>query len=137
MPSASPSPTSPSGSPATSTPSPTRTTSPWWRCTARLQHEFNYGDAGLAKRGLERLDIDPRNIAQGWCIDFCAQALREIIIGLGSDMDGFMMKSGFQITVSSEIMAILAVASDLKDMRERMGRIVVAYSKSGQTRDHA
>jgi formate--tetrahydrofolate ligase len=100
--------------------------------TARMQHEFNYGDAGLKKRGLERLDIDPRNIAQGWCIDFCAQALREIIIGLGSDMDGFMMKSGFQITVSSEIMAILAVASDLRDMRERMGRIVVAYSKAGK-----
>jgi formyltetrahydrofolate synthetase len=99
--------------------------------TARLQHEFNYGDAGLARRGLKRLDIDPRNVAQGWCIDFCAQALREIIIGLGSEMDGFMMRSGFQITVSSEIMAILAVASDLKDMRERMGRIVVAYSKSG------
>ncbi len=58
--------------------------------------------------------------------------MREIIIGLGSDMDGFMMKSGFQITVSSEIMAILAVAADLKDMRERMGRIVVAYSKSGK-----
>ena len=92
---------------------------------------------GLAKRGLQRLDIDPRNIAQGWCIDFCAQALREIIIGLGSDMDGFMMKSGFQITVSSEIMAILAVASDLKDMRERMGRIVVAYSKSGKPGHHA
>jgi len=99
--------------------------------TARMQHEFNYGDAGLKKRGLARLDIDPRAIAQGWCIDFCAQALREIIIGLGSDMDGFMMKSGFQITVSSEIMAILAVASDLRDMRERMGRIVVASSKSG------
>jgi formate--tetrahydrofolate ligase len=57
--------------------------------------------------------------------------MREIIIGLGSDMDGFMMKSGFQITVSSEIMAILAVASSLADMRERMGRIVVASSKSG------
>ncbi|HEY9593208.1 MAG TPA: formate--tetrahydrofolate ligase [Spirochaetia bacterium] len=100
--------------------------------TARMQHEFNYSDAGLKKRGLERLDIDPRNIAQGWAIDFCAQAMREIIIGLGSDMDGFMMKSGFQITVSSEIMAILSVASDLKDMRERIGRIVVAYSKSGK-----
>jgi len=100
--------------------------------TARLQHEFNYGDAGLKKRGLERLDIDPRNLAQGWAIDFCAQAMREIIIGLGSDMDGFMMKSGFQITVSSEIMAILAVASSLADLRERMGRIVVAYSKSGK-----
>jgi len=100
--------------------------------TARLQHEFNYGDAGLKKRGLERLDIDPRNIAQGWAIDFCAQAMREIIIGLGSDMDGFMMKSGFQITVSSEIMAILAVASSLADLRDRMGRIVVAYSRSGK-----
>jgi len=100
--------------------------------TARLQHEFNYRDSGLKKRGLERLDIDPRNIAQGWAIDFCAQAMREIIIGLGSDMDGFMMKSGFQITVSSEIMAILAVASSLADLRERMGRIVVAYSKSGK-----
>jgi len=99
--------------------------------TSRLQHEFNYDDAGLKKRNLVRLDIDPRNVAQGWCIDFCAQAMREIIIGLGSDMDGFMMKSGFQITVSSEIMAILAVASDLKDMRARMGRIVVAYSKAG------
>jgi formate--tetrahydrofolate ligase len=100
--------------------------------TARLQHEFNYSDEGLKKRGLTRLDIDPRNLAQGWCVDFCAQALREIIIGLGSDMDGFMMKSGFQITVSSEIMAILAVASDLRDLRERMSRIVVAYSKSGK-----
>jgi formate--tetrahydrofolate ligase len=100
--------------------------------TARMQHEFNYGDEGLRKRGLQRLDIDPRNLAQGWCMDFCAQALRDIIIGLGSDMDGFMMKSGFQITVSSEIMAILAVASSLADMRERMGRIVVAYSKSGK-----
>jgi formate--tetrahydrofolate ligase len=46
-------------------------------------------------------------------------------------MDGFMMKSGFQITVSSEVMAILAVAKDLADMRERMGRMVVGYSKSG------
>jgi formyltetrahydrofolate synthetase len=100
--------------------------------TARIQHEFNYSDKELEKRNLKRLDIDPRNVAQGWCIDFCAQAMREIIIGLGSDMDGFMMKSGFQITVSSEIMAILAVASDLKDMRERMGRIVVAYGKSGK-----
>ena len=68
----------------------------------------------------------------GWIIDFCAQALREIIIGMGGKSDGFMMKSGFAIAVSSEIMAILAVATDLKDMRERMGRIVVAYSKDGK-----
>jgi formyltetrahydrofolate synthetase len=101
--------------------------------TSRLQHEFNYSDAQLAEKKLKRLDIDPRNPAMGWCIDFCAQALREIVIGLGGKMDGFLMKSGFQITVSSEIMAILAVARDLADMRERMGRIVVGYDKSGRS----
>ena len=100
--------------------------------TSRLQHEANYDDQELMEKKLKRLDIDPRNAAMGWCIDFCAQALREIIIGIGGKMDGFMMKSGFQITVSSEIMAILALARDLADMRERMGRMVVAYDKSGK-----
>ncbi len=99
--------------------------------TSRLQHEFNYSDATLEKKNLKRLNIDPRNIAMGWTVDFCAQALRDIIIGIGGKMDGFMMKSGFQITVSSEVMAILSVARDLADMRERMGKIVVAYDKSG------
>jgi formate--tetrahydrofolate ligase len=66
-----------------------------------------------------------------WVIDFCAQALRNITIGKGGKMDGFEMESGFQITVSSEVMAILAVAKDLADMRQRMGRIVVAYDKNG------
>ena len=100
--------------------------------TSRMQHEFNYGDKTLGKRNLKRLDIDPNNLAMSWVIDFAAQALREIVIGIGGKMDGFMMNSGFAITVSSEIMAILAVARDLKDMRERMGRIVVAYSKRGK-----
>ncbi len=100
--------------------------------TSRLQHEFNYSDEVLAKKNLKRLNIDPRNVAMGWSIDFCAQALREIIIGIGGKMDGFMMKSGFQITVSSELMAILSVARDLADMRERMGKIVVGYNKSGK-----
>ncbi|RME69178.1 MAG: formate--tetrahydrofolate ligase, partial [Nitrospirae bacterium] len=58
-------------------------------------------------------------------------ALRKIIIGLGGKMDGFMMESRFDIAVSSEVMAILAVANDLKDFRERIGRIVVAYDKQG------
>jgi formate--tetrahydrofolate ligase len=97
--------------------------------TSRLQHEFNYGDETLARKGLKRLDIDPRNPAIGWAMDFSAQALREILIGIGGKMDGFMMKSGFQITVSSEIMAILAVAKDLKDMRERIGRMIIGYDK--------
>jgi formate--tetrahydrofolate ligase len=100
--------------------------------TSRIQHEFNYGDVTLEKKNLRRLDIDPYNPAIGWAIDFSAQALREIIIGLGGKMDGFMMKSGFQITVSSELMAILAVARDLKDMRERIARMLIGYNKKGE-----
>ncbi len=99
--------------------------------TSRMQHEFNYSDAFLAKRNLKRLNVDPRNVEMKWIIDFCAQALRNIIIGRGGSKDGFMMDSGFAIAVSSEVMAILAVATDLKDMRERMGKIVVAYDKKG------
>jgi formate--tetrahydrofolate ligase len=101
--------------------------------TSRLQHEFNYDDATLAKRGLKRLNIDPRRVQMKWAMDFCAQALREIVIGLGTDdMNGFMMSSGFQITVSSEVMAILAMARDMKDLRKRMSHIVVAYDKKGK-----
>ncbi|MHC5060733.1 MAG: formate--tetrahydrofolate ligase [Planctomycetota bacterium] len=100
--------------------------------TSRMQHENNYDDARLAKSNIhKRLDIDPANVQMKWAIDFCAQALRNITIGKGGKMDGFEMESGFQITVSSEIMAILAIARDLKDLRERMGRIVVAYDKKG------
>jgi len=101
--------------------------------TSRIQHEFNYDDETMARRNMgRRLNIDPRNVEMGWIIDFAAQALRNITIGLGGKMDGFMMASKFAIAVSSEVMAILAVAKDLKDMRERMGRIVVAYDKSGK-----
>jgi formate--tetrahydrofolate ligase len=99
--------------------------------TSRLQHETNYDDEKLAKRNLKRLDIDPENVEMKWILDFCAQALRDIVIGIGGKMDGVEMKSGFAIAVSSEIMAILSVATDLKDMRERMGKIVLAYDKSG------
>jgi len=100
--------------------------------TSRMQHEFNYKDKSLAKRGLTRLDIDPNNVEMGWIIDFCAQALREITIGMGGKMNGFMMPSKFGIAVSSEVMAILSIFSDLADMRKRMGGIVVAYDKKGK-----
>lgn len=99
--------------------------------TARMQHERNYSDAGLEKRGLKRLDINPTNVEMGWVLDYCAQALRNIIIGIGGKMDGYMMQSKFGIAVSSEVMAILSIFSDLKDLRERMGGIVVAYDKKG------
>jgi formate--tetrahydrofolate ligase len=99
--------------------------------TARMQHEFNYTDEQLAKRKLKRLSIDPKNVEMGWVMDFCAQALRNIIIGMGGKMDGFMMPSKFAIAVSSEVMAILSIFSDLADFRKRMGGIVVAYDKQG------
>ncbi len=99
--------------------------------TSRMQHERNYDDAELKKRGLRRLDVDPTNIEMGWIIDFCAQALRNIIIGIGGKMDGFTMSSRFGIAVSSELMAILSIVRDLKDLRERLGNIVVAYDKKG------
>lgn len=104
--------------------------------TSRLQHERNYDDATLEKlSGMKRLNIDPTNVEMGWIIDFCAQALRNIIIGIpgvNGKMDGYMMQSKFGIAVSSEVMAILAVSTSLKDMRERMGRIVVAYDMKGK-----
>ena len=99
--------------------------------SSRMQHERNYDDARLTKSNLKRIDIDPESVQMKWAMDFCAQALRNIRIGRGGKMDGFEMDSGFQITVSSEVMAILAVARDLKDMRERIAKIVVAYDKKG------
>ncbi|WP_003540878.1 formate--tetrahydrofolate ligase [Desulfotomaculum nigrificans] len=98
---------------------------------ARMQHERNYSDEELAKRNLRRLDIDPTNVQWNWVIDFCAQGLRKIIMGIGGRTDGYMMESKFNIAVSSELMAILAVARDLQDLRERIGKIIVAYDKKG------
>ena len=98
---------------------------------SRMQHERNHDDAWLAERGLKRLDIDPDRVQLRWAIDFCAQGLRNIEIGFGGKLDGFNMKSGFYITVASEVMAILSMASDLADLRNRLAKIVVAYSKSG------
>jgi formate--tetrahydrofolate ligase len=100
--------------------------------TSRMQHEANYDDDKLAKLGLKRLDVDPGRVTIKWAIDFCAQALRNITIGKGGKMDGVEMESGFQITVSSEVMAILAMAKDLADLRRRMAKMVVAYSRQGR-----
>ncbi|OGF57645.1 MAG: formate--tetrahydrofolate ligase [Candidatus Fraserbacteria bacterium RBG_16_55_9] len=97
--------------------------------SARMQHERNYDDAQLSKIGLRRLDIDPTRVQMGWIMDFCAQTLRHIIIGMGDRMDGYMMQSRFDIAVSSELMAILAIARDLADLRERIGQITIAFDK--------
>ena len=90
--------------------------------TASLQHEAINTDEFLGKRGLKRLNIDPHNVPMRWVMDFCAQSLRDIIIGIGGKTDGFMMRSGFAISVSSEVMAIMAVFTSLKDLRERISR---------------
>ncbi len=100
--------------------------------TSRMQHERNYTDIELAKRDLHRLSIDPSNVQIGWIIDFCAQSLRNIVIGLGSGkLNGFTMQSRFDIAVSSELMAILSIARNLKDLREMIGKITVAYDVRG------
>jgi formate--tetrahydrofolate ligase len=100
--------------------------------TARMQHERNYDDEQLARlTGMRRLDIDPTRIEMKWIIDFCAQSLRNIVIGLGGRMDGYTMQSGFGIAVSSELMAMLSIVTDLADMRKRMDEITLAYDKKG------
>ena len=99
---------------------------------ARMQHERNYDDAKLAQRGLRRLDIDPERVQWSFVLDFCCQALRRMRIGLGEGkMDGYPMDTCANIAVSSELMAILAVARDLPDLRRRIGDIVLAYDRQG------
>ncbi|MCP4349774.1 MAG: formate--tetrahydrofolate ligase [Desulfobacterales bacterium] len=100
--------------------------------TSRMQHERNYNDEQLQRlTGMRRLDIDPTRVEMGWIIDFCAQALRNIIIGTGGRLDGFTMQSKFGIAVGSECMAILSVIRDLADLRKRLDEITVAFDKSG------
>ncbi len=101
--------------------------------TARMQHERNYNDEQLARlTRMRRLDIDPTRVEMGWIMDFCAQSLRNIVIGLGGRMDGFTMQSKFGIAVGSELMAMLSIVRDLADLRERMNNITVAYDKKGK-----
>jgi len=101
--------------------------------TARMQHERNYNDEQLARlTKMPRLNIDPKRVEMSWTMDFCAQSLRNIIIGLGGRMDGFTMESKFCITVASELMAILSIVRDLADLRERLANITLAFDKRGK-----
>jgi len=100
--------------------------------TARMQHERNYNDEQLQRlTGMRRLDIDPTRVELGWIIDYCAQCLRNIIIGIGGRLDGFTMQSKFGIAVGSELMAILSIITDLADLRKRLDEVTVAFDKSG------
>ncbi len=101
--------------------------------TARMQHERNYNDSQLERlTGMRRLEVDPTRVEMGWILDFCAQSLRNIVIGIGGRMDGFTMQSKFGIAVGSELMAILSIVKDLADLRERMDKITVAFDKRGK-----
>ena len=84
------------------------------------------------RRRLVRLDIDPETITWRRVIDTNDRLLREIEIGLGPDEKGFTRRTGFDISVASEIMAILALTTGLADMRARLGRMVVALSRDGE-----
>ncbi|MCI5596164.1 MAG: formate--tetrahydrofolate ligase [Lachnospiraceae bacterium] len=78
------------------------------------------------------LGIDPKQIVWKRCLDMNDRALRNTIVGLGKKMDGVVREDHFVITVASEIMAILCLADDLKDLKDRLGRIVVAYTYGGE-----
>lgn len=79
-----------------------------------------------------QLDIDPRRIALRRVMDMNERALRNIVIGLGGRNNGFPREDGFDITVASEVMAILCLSSDLDDLKERLGKIVVAYNSKNE-----
>ncbi len=101
--------------------------------TARMQHERNYNDEQLQRlTRMRRLDVDPTRVEMGWIMDFCAQSLRNIIIGMGGRQDGFTMQSKFGIAVSSELMAILSIINDLPDLKKRLNDITVAFDKRGK-----
>ena len=78
------------------------------------------------------LDIDVRRITWRRCVDMNDRQLRNIVCGLGGKVDGVPREDGFDITVASEIMAVLCLASDLMDLKARLGRMVVAYNRSGE-----
>ena len=99
---------------------------------ARILHEDNYDDAKLAGMGLRRLAIDPYAITWQRVLDVNDRALRAIMIGMGDKADGRPRQTGFDIAVASEVMAILALTTSLKDMRQRLGRMVIGYSKQGK-----
>jgi formyltetrahydrofolate synthetase len=105
---------------------------------ARYFHENRLSDDKLAAIGLERIGIDPYNITWNRVIDVNDRSLRNIITGLGGKWDGNPREAGYDITVASEIMAILALVnghdykSALKDLRERAGRIVIGNDTNGK-----
>jgi len=105
---------------------------------ARWYHESRLGDSELAAIGLTRLGIDVFNLQWNRVVDINDRALRNVVVGLGGNLDGRPRETGFDITVASELMAILALADGqdygtaLRNLRERIGRVVFGTSKTGE-----
>ena len=105
---------------------------------ARWYHEGRRTDEQLEKLGLKRLAIDPNKISWRRVVDVNDRALRNVVIGLGGSPDGRPRETGYDITVASELMAILALvdgddyASTIRSLRNRCGRVVIGMSKAGK-----
>lgn len=104
----------------------------------RLYHESRQSDEALERRGIKRIGFDVDTITWNRVVDVCDRSLRSIKVGFndvkmrdGSDSPVFPRSTGFDITVASEFMAILALATSLKDLRERIGRVVVGLDTKG------
>jgi formyltetrahydrofolate synthetase len=100
----------------------------------RIYHESRQSDAALARRGIDRrLDVDPETITWNRVVDVCDRSLREIEVGLNDAerSEYFPRKTGYDITVASELMAILALSTSLEDLRERVGKVVFGLDKQG------
>jgi len=92
-------------------------------CAAQIDASILHGN---------KLNLDPGNITWPYCVDVNSRSLRQIVVGLGGKKNGYPRETGYDITVATETAAILALASDLKDLRERLGRAVVGYTYDGK-----
>jgi methylenetetrahydrofolate dehydrogenase (NADP+)/methenyltetrahydrofolate cyclohydrolase/formyltetrahydrofolate synthetase len=99
---------------------------------ARMMHERNYGERFKTVTSLDPLNINPYSITWNRVVDVNDRELRRVVLGLGARVDGLPREAGFDISVASEVMAILALTSGLKDMRARLARIVIGQNWAGE-----
>jgi methylenetetrahydrofolate dehydrogenase (NADP+)/methenyltetrahydrofolate cyclohydrolase/formyltetrahydrofolate synthetase/formate--tetrahydrofolate ligase len=92
---------------------------------ARIYHENRWSDSFFERKGMHKLHINPYSVTWNRVVDVNDRALRDIVVGLGDISDGPLRQAAFDITVASELMAILALTTSVEDMRERIGRIVI------------
>jgi methylenetetrahydrofolate dehydrogenase (NADP+)/methenyltetrahydrofolate cyclohydrolase/formyltetrahydrofolate synthetase/formate--tetrahydrofolate ligase len=98
---------------------------------ARIYHESRWSESYFEKLGIKKLNIDSYSILWRRVVDMNDRTLRKIVIGMGGLDNGPLREAGFDISVASEVMAVLALATSLEDLRKRLGRIVVALDRSG------